>query len=73
MDIAAVHYENGSITSVKLDNGISMSIGSAIALCKEGKLPAYHVGSTRNDSNSVHETLVSNRGDHVNLSDMPRF
>ena len=73
MDIIGVHYENGAITKVKLANGNIATIGQAIELCRRGDLPGYHIGSTRNDSSSVHETLVSDRGPKVNLSDMPRF
>lgn len=73
MDIIGVHYEEGSIANVKLTNGKIVEIGTAIEMCKRGELPGYHVGSTRNDSDNVHETLVTDRGPHINLSDMPQF
>lgn len=73
MNIVGVHYEEGSIANVKLDNGKIVDIGQAIELCKGGNLPGYHVGSTRNDSSNVHETLVTDRGAHTILSNMVRF
>ena len=73
--IVAVKKDGRSITDYKLSDGNIVSKLEGVQMCINGKLPTYHVGTSKAGTQFLADDKENGTGDKydMNIADLPTF